>query len=666
MAEKNRNLEKKTGPGLFWRDLKKSLREMGLFGSKKSKTAPKSEAEEVKNTKTEEVIADELLQEMFENYDPRIHNKQLNKALRKKIIEAENLYREGIITSKDLVAPSSVMITPYNMRLGQKWVRTLTVFNYPRFLEANWLSGIINYDASFDLSMFVYPTSNEKIMKILRRKVAEMQSTRNMNSKGGKVSDPELDIALNDAETLRMDLQKGTERFFQLGMYITIYADSEEALNKNVKQVQTLLGGLLVMTRGADFRVERGFDSTLPQATDMVSLTRNMNTAPLSTTFPFVSSTLTSNEGILYGLNRHNNSLIIFDRFNLENANQVVFAKSGAGKSYAVKLDILRSLMLGTDVIVLDPENEYEQLAKTVGGSYIRVSLSSPQRINPFDLPPKLKDQETKPGDLLRENIMNLMGLLDLMLGKLNPYEQSMMDKALLQVYAEKGITMETEDPSQHEMPTMSDLHRVLMRVNEAESLAVRLEKYTAGTFSGIFNEQTNVDLGKGLVVFSIRDLEESLRPMAMYILLNFIWARVRSELRRRVLVVDEAWNIVQYDQSARFLHNLAKRARKYYLGITTITQDVEDFLNSAWGKPIITNSSIQLLLRQSPSAVPLLQKVFNLTEGEKYLLLNSAVGQGLFFAGNSHVAIQIIASKSEDKIVTTKPQDVQENNTKK
>ena len=468
-----------------------------------------------------------------------------------------------------------------------------------------------------------------------------------------------LDTALEDAEQLRVDLQRGNEKFFQVGLYFTLYADTQEKLNKTAKQLETILGGQLVMTRTADFRTERGFESTLPQATDMIEVVRNMNTSPLSTTFPFVSSDLTSNEGILYGINRHNNSLIIFDRFNLENANQVVFAKSGAGKSYAVKLEILRSLMFGTDVIVIDPENEYEALAKTVGGSYIKVSLTSDQRINPFDLPLSVHEEDTRPGELLRENAIALSGLMSIMLGKLNPEEEALMDKAILQTYELKGITNQTENPSEFEMPVMADLENVLNTMEGGKSLATRLEKYTKGTFSGLFSDQTNVDLESGLVVFCIRDLEEQLRPVSMYILINFIWNKVRSKMKKRLLVIDEAWHMVQYEDSGRFLHNLTKRARKYYLGITTITQDVEDFMESKWGKPIITNSSMQLLLRQAPVAMEKLQKTFNLTESEKYLLLNSGVGQGLFFAGNQHVAIHIIASYGENKIVTTNPEEL-------
>lgn len=599
------------------------------------------------------------LDDLFENFDPKKDKKKLTKELRKQIIDAEKSFNSGVITIKDLISPSSMEVSGKGLQLNNKFVQSFYVFNYPRYLESNWLNQIINYDATIDLSIFVYPTESARMMKVLRKKVTEMLSTKHMNERKGKLNDTSLDTALEDAEQLRVDLQRGNERFFQVGIYLTIYADTKEKLDTVSKQIETILGGQLVMTREADFQTERAFNSTLPQCTDELDQLRNMNTGPLSTTFPFVSSNLTSNEGILYGLNRHNNSLIIFDRFQLENANTVTFAKSGAGKSYAVKLEVLRSMMMGTDVIILDPEKEYETLTNTIGGSYINISLNSKHRINPFDLPLPLDEESSSTTLLLRENIITMLGLMNIMLGKLNPEEESLMEKAMFQAYEIKGITDKTENPNEFEMPTMTDLYNVLTSMEGGRILAIRLEKYTTGTFSGLFADQTNVDLKSGLVAFCIRDLEDKLRPIAMHILLNYIWNRVRSDLKKRMLVIDEAWNIVQYEDSGRFLHNLCKRARKYYLGISTITQDVEDFMDSPWGKPIITNSSMQLLLRQAPSAMEKLQKTFNLTDQEKYLLLNSDVGQGLFFAGSQHVAIQVIASYGENKIVTTNPEEL-------
>lgn len=578
---------------------------------------------------------------------------------RRELLAAEKVYQEGLASIKDLISPSAMEIFFDKIKVGGLFARSFFVYTYPRYIDSNWMSPLVNFEATVDIAHFIYPIDSSAIMKVLKRKVAQMQASHRINLEKGLVRDPGLETQLQDAETLRTEIQRGQEKFFQFAMYITVYAETEAELDKVSKEIEGLLGSKLVLTKRADLRAEQAFNSTLPICLDEIEIHRNMNTSPLSSTFPFTSSDLTTNEGILYGLNRHNDSLVIFDRFNLENANSVVFAKSGAGKSYAVKLEILRSLMLGTDVIVIDPENEYEQLAQTVGGSYLKVSLNADRRINPFDLPKPLKGEVIKPGDLLRSNIINLQGLLKLMLGDVTPLEESLLDKALIDVYALKGITMEVVDPSEMEVPTMEDFYSILQGVKGAEIILQKLQKYITGTYAGIFNKPTNVNLNTGLIIFSIRDLEDELRPIAMYIILNFIWNQVRSQLKRRLLVIDEAWTMMQYENSAKFLYGLVKRARKYYLGVTTITQDVEDFLKSSYGKPVITNSSMQLLLKQSPTAVELLTKVFNLTDGEKYLLLNSSVGQGLFFAGSQHVALQVIASYTEDKIITTNPEDL-------
>jgi conjugal transfer ATP-binding protein TraC len=578
---------------------------------------------------------------------------------RKKILEAEKIFQEGIASIRDLIAPSSFEVAYDHMKIDGMFSQSFFVYTYPRYIDTNWLSPVVNYGVTMDISQFIYPISSEAIMKTLKTKVAQLQSSIRMSAEKGNVRDPALETALEDAETLRTELQRGQEKFFQFGLYFTLYSEDEEELRRSSKELQSLLAGKLVLTKRCDLQMERGFNSTIPICMDELDTDRNMNTSPLSTTFPFISSELTSNDGILYGLNRHNESLIIFDRFSLENANSVVFAKSGAGKSYAVKLEILRSLMFGTDVIVIDPENEYKPLCDTVGGTYLNVSLNSDRRINPFDLPTPLEGEDLKPGDLLRSSVINLTGLMRLMLGEISPQEEGILDQALIDTYATKGVTMEVVDPSQYQVPTMQDFYSVLSSMEGAADMAQRISKFVSGTYAGVFNQETNVTMDTGLMVFSVRDLEDELRPIAMYIILNYIWNRVRSSLKKRMLVIDEAWSLMQHEDSAKFLFGLVKRSRKYYLGIATITQDVEDFIRSPYGKPIITNSSMQLLLKQAPSAMEVLQKTFNLTDGEKYLLLNSGVGQGLFFAGLKHVAIQIIASYSEDKIVTTNPEEI-------
>jgi len=588
-----------------------------------------------------------------------LKGKEEEHSLSSSLSALENTYREGLTTLRDLIAPSSLKFESSHFELNGKFGRSFFVLAYPRFLSTNWLSFIIQAEGALDLSMFIYPIDSADILKKLKSKVGEIGSQMSINQEKGMVRDPMLETAYKDVESLRDNLMQGTEKYFRFALYFTIYAADLKELDKFSSTLESALGSKLVVTKRALMQTQNGLNSTLPLGIDELDVACNMNTGPLSSCFPFVSSDLTSNDGILYGINRHNNSLILFDRFAMENANAVVFAKSGAGKSYAVKLEVLRSLMIGTEVIIVDPENEYQHLAQAVGGTYLSVSLNSESRINPFDLPSAIEGEDNN--DVLRSAVINLLGLFSLMIGKLNPTEEALMDKAIWQTYAKKDITANMEDFRGVEYPTMNDLVEILNGMVGAEGLAQRLEKYTQGTFGGLLNQQTNVVLNNQLVVFSIRDLEESLRPIAMYIILNFIWNIVRSELKKRILAVDEAWILMQHEDSARFLFGIAKRARKYYLGLTTITQDVADFLASPYGKPIVTNSSIQMLLKQSPAAINVIAETFFLTEGEKYLLLESEVGEGIFFAGLKHAAIKIYASYVEDQIITTDPKQLLE-----
>jgi conjugal transfer ATP-binding protein TraC len=574
------------------------------------------------------------------------------------LVSAEQEYRKNLASLKDIIAPSAINFGSSSFELNGKFGRSFFVLTYPRFLSSNWLSDVINLETPLDMSMFIYPIDSADILKKLKNKVGQIGSSMAINQEKGSVRDPALETAYQDVETLRDDLMQGTEKYFKFALYFTLYANDEKELDRFSSTLESSLASKLIITKRALLQTQDGLNSTLPINTDAMDVAVNMPTGPLSTTFPFVSAELSSNQGILYGINRHNNSLIIFDRFQMENANTVVFAKSGAGKSYAVKLEILRSMMVGVDVIIIDPENEYKHLADAVGGTYINVSLNSESRINPFDLPLPLPGEDN--ADILRSAIINLMGLMNLMLGKLTPEEEALMDKALWQTYAKMDIT-EKSDLRTVQPPTMGDLMEILQGMVGAESLVSRLSKYTEGTFSGILNQSTNVVLNNQLVIFSIRDLEDTLRPIAMYVLVNHIWNIVRSELKKRILVLDEAWIIMQFEDSARFIYGIAKRARKYYLGLTTITQDVADFMSSPYGKPIVTNSSLQLLLKQSPAAVNIVAETFFLTEGEKYLLLESDVGEGIFFAGLKHAAIKIYASYIEDQIITTDPKQLLE-----
>jgi conjugal transfer ATP-binding protein TraC len=572
-------------------------------------------------------------------------------------------YERGIASLRDIVAPSGFRVFSKYIEIDGKFATTLFVTTYPRFLDTNWFSPIVNFDAEFDVSMFIYPQNSATILKQLRKRATQVSASISMQSEAGKIRDPQLETAYGDIEELRDRLVQGTERFFQYALYLTIYANSEQQLEETVSQIEVMLEGRLVYAKPALFQMEQGFVSTLPLGHDGLAVATNMNSSPLSTSFPFVSSDLTSDSGILYGINLHNNSLVLFDRFSLENANMVILAKSGAGKSYTVKLEILRSLMFGTEVIVIDPEQEYRYLAEAVGGSYLRIAIASDYRINPFDLPVLAEDD--KPDSVLRENITRLVGLISLMVEGLTPEEQSIVDQALWETYAIKDITpgvrWENLNSSEGgpETPTLQDFYGIIEGMKGGQGVATRLQRYVEGTFAGVFNRPTNIDLDKQLIVFNIRDMEESLRPIAMYVILGYIWNRVRSQLKRRILVADEAWIMMQHEESAQFLFSMAKRARKYYLGITTITQDIQDFLRSKYGKPIITNSSLQILLRQSPAAIDLLADVFYLTDHEKFRLLESDVGEGIFFAGLKHVAIKVVASYAEDQVITSDPQQV-------
>lgn len=575
--------------------------------------------------------------------------------------EAESLYREGIATLRDLIAPPAIRVTSNAMQIGDVLSRTYFVVAYPRYLSTNWFSPIINIDFSMDIALFVHPIDTAEIMKNLRKSATQVQSQIHIEIEDGKIRNPMLETALQDIEGLRDRLQQGTEKFFRAGLYMTVYGLDEADLNDKCRAIESILEAQLVYTKPAVLRMDQGFAATRPLGMDVLDVANNLNTEPLSTTFPFVSSDLSSNQGVLYGINRHNNSLVLFDRFKMENANMVVFAKSGAGKSYTVKLEVLRSMMFGASVIILDPENEYKHLCEAVGGSFLKVSLNSDVHLNPFDLPRQVEDED---GDgVFRNNIANLVGLLHLMLGSVTPEEDSILDRAIRETYAIRDITIESDFSklTSESFPTMSDLYAVLQNMEGAESLAARLERYTEGIFGGFLDKQTNIEMGNQLVAFNIRDLEEELRPIAMYIILQFIWNEMRTHVKKRVIVVDEAWVMMQHEDAASFLYGIAKRCRKYYTGLTTITQDIGDFMSSRYGKPIITNSSLQLLLRQSPSSIDLIAETFFLTDHEKFLLLESNVGEGIFFAGTKHAAIKVIASYSEDQIITSDPRQLLE-----
>lgn len=588
--------------------------------------------------------------------------------------EAQVAFEQGLTALRDFIAPASLQYSGTHFQLGTRLARTYFVYGYPRQVFTGWMSPLVNMDEVIDISLFIYPVDSQLVLEDLRKKVARLEAGIQIDAEKGRVRDPGKQSAIQDAEEMRDKLQVGEERFFRLGFYFTIYGNSMEELIFVANKIEAMLGQELVYSKPASSQQEQGFNSTVPQFADQLQVRRNFNTGALSTSFPFTSADLSQDDGILYGINMHNSGLVIFDRFTLENGNAVLFAKSGAGKSFTVKLEALRSMMFGTEIFIVDPENEYQRMAEAVGGAYVRLSLNSATRINPFDLPKVVDTEEAD--DALRSNLITLHGLLRLMMGgaqtqmvggqaaampALNPAEEADLDAALIETYAKAGIT---SDPLTHsaQPPTVMDLYDTLLHMGgTGPQLAQRLRKYTTGTFAGIFSQQSNLDINNQMVVFNIRDLEDELRPVAMYIVLNFIWNKTKTDQKRRILVVDEAWQLMKYEDSANFLYSLAKRARKYNLGVTTITQDVEDFMGSRMGRAIVANASMQFLLKQSPSAVDVLADVFKLTSEEKNRLSQFPVGQGLFFAGQNHVHIQIVASPTETGLITTNPEQVQQ-----
>src|SRR3989338_5228392 len=564
----------------------------------------------------------------------------------------------GIVSVKDIIAPPAIEVDFDFVKIGSTYYRTLFVIGYPRYVQANWLSPLINFEHTLITSMFVYPTEAKGVLDDLKRKITEMEATITADIQHGHVIDPAVQAALDDAQVLQDELVKGQERFFQFGLYVTIPAESLEELDTISKQVESTLGSLSLVPKHATLQMEEAYKTTLPEGTDHLYITRNMDTTSLATTFPFTSSSLTSNTGVMYGINEHNGSLVIFDRFTQENANSVVFAKSGAGKSYMVKLEALRSLMFGTEIIIIDPEDEYKNLCEAIGGEYITFSFNSEAKINPFDLSGVYEEGENELG----LKILSLHGLFKVIMGQLTPTEDALLDRALVATYKAKGIT---PDPAtqKNEPPLMEDLYKALLGMEDpaARSLADRIEKFVKGSLIGIFNQQSNIDIKNTFTVFSIKDLEDELRPIAIYLILDFIWTRIKNDIRKRLLIVDEAWYMMKYPDSASFMYSIAKRARKYYLGLTTITQDAEDFLATDYGKAIVTNSSIQILLKQSPAAIDKVSEVFYLSEGEKHLLLAADIGEGIFFAGPNHVAIRVVASEEEHMLVTSNPAELLE-----
>jgi type IV secretory pathway VirB4 component len=585
-------------------------------------------------------------------------NKSSDDEKQQREIELEKIkeFSQGLVTVQDIIAPEAIEVDFTYQKINSSYSRTLFIAGYPRTVPANWLSPLINYPHQINISMFIFPMDSAEILDNLKRKITEMEAEIQSDIRSGKISNINTEIKLNDARAIREQLAAGAERFFQFGLYVTIHADSVKELERITKNIQSTLGSLLIVSKKATLQMDDGFKTTLPMGVDRLQITRNMDTTSLATTFPFTSSELTMDSGILYGINEHNDSLVIFDRFKMENANMLILAKSGAGKSYTVKLEILRQLMFDVEIIVLDPEHEYEELAKTVDGEYINFTFDSEAKINPFDLSQVYEEGQNELG----QKILSLHGLLKVMLGEMNAEQEALLDRALVAAYKAKGITPDPATQS-NKPPLMEDLYKTLIGMEnpETDDLAARLEKFITGSFRGIFDQPSNIDITNQFTVFSVKEMEDELRPIAMYVILDFIWTRIKKEMKKRLLVIDEAWYFMQHPDSAKFIYSMTKRARKYYLGITTITQDVEDFLHNDYGKAIVSNASIQFLMKQSTASIPVLADTFYLSEGERQLLVSSDIGEGIFFAGHNHVALRVVASQEEHKVITSDPAEL-------
>lgn len=570
-------------------------------------------------------------------------------------------FDRGALGVVDLLAPAAAEVHPSYLTVEDAFVRTLAVVSYPRYVHAGWLRPLHELDESLVVSQHLFPLESKDVIQSLTRTLVQLQSSRLLDAKGGKIADAEREVAYADVERLREQLQRGEERVFAVGLYATLRASSLSALDALTRRVESTLGGLMAQSRPCLLQQPAGLRSTVPWGRDHLLTSRNLDTSSVATLFPFSSADLSTERGVLLGVAKQGGTPIILDPFSdqLENASLAVFAKSGAGKSYTVKLLLLRSLLLGREAVVVDPEGEYGTLCQAVDGQEVRLGAASPHVLNPFDLP-----TETDSADPLAEKVVALLALLGIMLADpgrpLTRAEMGALDRALHATYAQAGIS---PDPATHGRtpPTLADLYSVLREDGEGYGLADRLERYTSGSLRQLFAGQTNVDLHRRLVAFNLRDLEDELRPLATYLVADFVWTRTRTALRRqpRLFVVDEAWSIVKHTEGASFLAELAKRGRKYWLGLATITQDVEDFLASSQGRAVVANASIQLLMKQDASSIGAVAQAFRLTEGEQRELLAARRGEGLLCALGTRVGLHVEASPGEDALITTNPAQI-------
>lgn len=523
------------------------------------------------------------------------------------------------------------------------YIRTLYISGYPFTASSGWLDSIINFNHDTDISYHLYEVNALHALPKLHRKITELESTRRSMMQAGKIIGSEITDPLESAIELRDKIQRGQEKLFQMSIYIAIRAESLEELNKTTKLLEATMSARLFYSKVARYQQLEALQSILPRGEDQLGQKRNLDSSSAALTFPFMSSELVQESGILYGVNKSNNSLVILDRFSLHNANSIVFAQSGSGKSYTTKVEILRQLMQGTKVLVIDPEREYKRLSETVKGTYIKLSAKSKEKINPFDLASTFHTKAD-----LTEHVQDLTAVIDLMAEGLDKREKAAVDKAILKVYKK----------AKKQQPLLEDLYAELHNLGQLQ-LCERLEKYITGSSAEIFNSHTNINLDNRLVIFDIKDMSANLRPIMMLIISNFIQNQVKAKPEKRMLVIDEGWLLLQHEQSARFIAGLVRRARKYYLGVSFISQQADDFLKSDYGRAIASQSALRILMRQDTTTIKTVVTEFNLSEYERQFLLTCERGDALIIADQNHVAVKVVASEKEHPLITTDPTEL-------
>jgi type IV secretory pathway VirB4 component len=559
---------------------------------------------------------------------------------------------------KELLAPPGAEFSTNYFQIGNIYGRSFLILDYPSYLFSGWLEKIINLDEAFNLGLYFYPLETGAVLKQLEKQLARISAQISERETAGKVRSPELETAYRNVEELRDLLVQAQERMLNVGLYLTIFANDKKELEQKTNKIIKILESILIAVKPVMFQQKEAFFTTLPLCLDEIKTNYQINSSTASSFFPFISSELVDESGVFFGINLQNAGFVILDRWRYENPHLVILARSGAGKSYTTKLEVMRNLMLGTDVLILDPENEYQSIAEIYNGSFISLSLKGEANFNPFDLPPVLPNEE--PLDVYKEHIADLISFCQLIIGeKLSSEDLAILDQALNQTYALFNILPDQDFSKIERFPTLNDLEKVLGGLVGGSELASKFYPYTQGNFSGFINKPTSVELEKRLIVFGFRDLPEILRPIGMFVVLNYILNRVRREMKKRLVIIDEAWWIMRQEAGAEFLLNAVKRGRKYNLAITTITQDVEDFLNSSYGRPIITNSAIVFLMKQSPATIDICGQAFALSEGEKQFLLQAERGQGLILVGQRKIPVYILASYAEDQIIKTRPEQL-------